>query len=95
MTLGGREYLLQYALRDLHMLHGDNLTELLQGVNISDLIHELHTAGTVNNMLLESQIIVLQHSTYSAGMHQQHVLLSSFCFKQMFTASWMINVALT
>lgn len=56
MTLGGSEYLLQHALRDLHMLHGDDLTEFLQGVNVPDLIHELHAAErkNINNM----QIIV-------------------------------------
>lgn len=38
------EYLLQNTLGDLHVLHGNDLAEFIQGVNILDLIHELHTA---------------------------------------------------
>ena len=51
-TLGGSEYLLQHTLGDLHVLHGDDLAEFLQGVNVPDLIHELHAAETVNNIHL-------------------------------------------
>lgn len=36
------------------MLHGDDLAEFLQGVNVPDLVHELHTAENISNM----QIIV-------------------------------------
>lgn len=49
-TLGGSEYLLQHTLRDLHVLHGDDLAEFLQGVNVPDLIHELHAAEDIGNM---------------------------------------------
>lgn len=49
-TLGGSEYLLQHTLRDLHVLHGDDLAEFLQGVNVPDLIHELHAAENISNM---------------------------------------------
>lgn len=48
-TLGGSEYLLQHALGDLHVLHGDDLAEFLQGVNVPDLIHELHAAENISN----------------------------------------------
>lgn len=44
VTLGGSEYSLQHTLRDLHMLHGDDLAEFLQGLDVADFIHELHTA---------------------------------------------------
>lgn len=49
VTLGGSEYLLQHTLRDLQMLHRDDLAEFLQRVNISDFIHELHTADNTSN----------------------------------------------
>lgn len=49
VTLGGSEYLLQHTLRDLHMLHRDDLAELPQRVNIPDFIHELHTAENIKN----------------------------------------------
>ena len=47
MTLGGSEYLLQHTLRDLHMLHGDDLAQLRQWVNVTDFIHELHTEENI------------------------------------------------
>lgn len=44
MTPADSEHLLQHTLWDLHMLHGDDLAQLLQGVNVSDFIHELDAA---------------------------------------------------
>lgn len=43
-------YLLQHTLGNLHMLHGDELAELLQSVNIANLIHELNTAEDIKSM---------------------------------------------
>lgn len=48
---GDWEYLLQHAFRDLHMLHRDDLTEFLQSVNVSEFIHELHTAERIRLLL--------------------------------------------
>lgn len=68
LTPGGSEYLLQHTLRDLHMLHGDDLAELLQGVNVTNLVHELHTAESINTMQL-SQMIQSEH-LYLYRCHQ-------------------------
>lgn len=48
------EYLLQHALGDLHVLHGDDVAELVQGVNVPDLIHELHTAQSIRDTSQQS-----------------------------------------
>lgn len=42
--LAGGKYSLQHTLGNLHVLHGDNLSQLLQAVHIADLLQELHTA---------------------------------------------------
>lgn len=52
VTPGGSEYLLQHTLRDLHVLHGDDLAEFLQSVNVTDLIHELHAAGNIQQHVI-------------------------------------------
>lgn len=48
------EYLLQHALGDLHVLHGDDVAELVQGVNVPDLVHELHTAQSIRDTSQQS-----------------------------------------
>lgn len=58
VTLGGSGYLLQHTLGDLHVLHGDDLAEFPQGVNVADLIHELHTAENINTTQLLPQAIL-------------------------------------
>lgn len=37
-------YLLHHTLRDMYVLHGNDICQFIQGVDILDLIHELHTA---------------------------------------------------
>lgn len=55
-TPGGSEYLLQHTLRDLHMLHGNDLAEFLQSVNIADFINELLTAESMSSIISMSSI---------------------------------------
>lgn len=40
----GLTYLLHHTFRDVDVLHGNNLSKVIQTVNVLDLIHELHTA---------------------------------------------------
>lgn len=39
----GDVHLLQHTLGDLHMLHGNNLSQFLQTLDVTDLIHKFHT----------------------------------------------------
>lgn len=57
MTPGGRQYSQQHAVGDLHVLHGDYLAEFCQGVNISDLIQELHTVEKINSINPASHLL--------------------------------------
>lgn len=40
------------------MLHGDELAELLQSVNIADLIHEFNTAENTSSMPIRRNYMI-------------------------------------
>lgn len=56
----GQIYLLHNALRNMDVLHGDDLCQFIQAVDILDLIQELHTAednGTTTTFVTDVTVI--------------------------------------
>lgn len=49
---GGHQYSLHHTVRNMDVLHGDELSQFIQAVHILDLIQELHTVEDIKIVII-------------------------------------------